>query len=378
VSHSYPPVPGGSEIEAQRVAAALIARGHQVTVVCCGGPPMPPVGRWVDPSGVPVRIFARRGSRVWRDRVFALGVVWTLWTERRHYQLVYFLMQGLHLAAGLPVAKLLSKPVVMKVSGSNIITLMQNSWLGRLELRWLRQWSRRVMILNPGIAEEAARAGFRPEQLLWMPNPVDVGAFAPCGKEERSRLRAEAGLTGASPVVLYVGRLAPEKALPSLIDAFACVVERFPEALLALVGDGGERAALRDRAAGLGLSRNIRFTGFVETTEVRRWLQLADVFTLVSSFEGFPCSLIEAMATGLPSVVSGIPGNTQLIEAGVNGLIVEQGNSEAIAHALAKLLDDPDLSARMGLAARQVVVDRYSTGRVVDRYEALFREALGL
>src|ERR1035441_617433 len=60
VSHSYPPVLGGSEIEAQRICAALIRRGHRVTVLCAGGEPMPDTARWLDPAGVPVRIFARQ------------------------------------------------------------------------------------------------------------------------------------------------------------------------------------------------------------------------------------------------------------------------------------------------------------------------------
>ena len=105
VSHSYPPVLGGSEIEAQRVCAALIRRGHRVTVLCAGGPPMPDRAQWLDPAGIPVRIFARRSSGRLRDYAFALGVAWTLITERRNYQLVYFLMQGVHVAAGLPVAQ---------------------------------------------------------------------------------------------------------------------------------------------------------------------------------------------------------------------------------------------------------------------------------
>src|SRR5580704_2795275 len=111
VCHSYPPVVGGSELEAQRVCAALIRRGYQITVVCAGGPPMPPVRDWIDPEGVPVRIYAARWKGVVKDFVFGLRVAGMLVRERRNYQLVYFLMQGFHLAVGLPVAKLLRKPI---------------------------------------------------------------------------------------------------------------------------------------------------------------------------------------------------------------------------------------------------------------------------
>src|SRR5208283_5611961 len=128
-------------------------------------------------------------------------------------------------------------PIVMKVSGSSVITAMLRSFTGRLELRWLRKWARRVMILNSGMAEEATAAGLRPEQLLWMPNPVDTSAFAPCQPPRRAELRACLDVPSDAPVVLYVGRLAPEKELGSLLGGFAAAAQRFPEALLVLVGD---------------------------------------------------------------------------------------------------------------------------------------------
>src|ERR1035438_9299593 len=164
VSHSYPPVLGGSEIEAQRVCAGLLRRGHSVTVLCAGNKPMPQDSYWIDPAGVPVRIFGKGLRPAWRDWAFAMGVAWTLFRQRRRYQLVYFLMQGLHLAVGLPVAHYLRKSIVMKVSGSSIITLMGRSRAGRLELTCLRKWAQRVMVLNAGIAAEAEAAGLRREQ----------------------------------------------------------------------------------------------------------------------------------------------------------------------------------------------------------------------
>ena len=376
VSHSYPPVLGGSEIEAQRVCAALIRRGHRVTVLCAGGPPMPDTAQWLDPAGVPVRIFARRFRGRPRDYVFALGVAWTLFQERRNYQLVYFLMQGLHLATGLPVARWLGKAIVMKVSGSSIVTTMRRSWIGRLELRWLQAWACRVMILNEGMAEEARAAGFEPRRLLWMPNPVDTDAFAPCGGGRRREMRARLGIPAEAAVVIFAGRLAPEKELSSLIGAFEAVVRRMPGALLILLGDGPSRASLEERARQLGLSASVRFAGNQPAAGVPGWLQAGDLFTLVSSNEGFPCSLVEAMSAGMASVVSDIPANAQLIDSGVHGLRVPVGDEARIAEAIAGLLGDPESRARMGTAARRRAAENYSTDKVVGRYEDLFEEAL--
>jgi glycosyltransferase involved in cell wall biosynthesis len=337
---------------------------------------MPDVSRWTDPDGVPVRIFARGWDSPVRDYLFAAGVVWTLWKERHRYRLVYFLMQGLHLAAGLPMARLLGKAVVMKFSGSGIINTMSQSFLGRLELRWLQRWADRIMILNTGMEKEALAVGFSKAQLCWMPNPVDTNEFAPATPEKRRSLRLQFAVPLDVPVVVYVGRLAPEKELPSLLGAFAKSLRRVPEARLVIVGDGPERERLTRAAEELDLAGRVLFTGRKPAIDVRRWLQLADVFALVSANEGFSCSLVEAMSVELPSLVSAIPANLQLIDSGVHGLLAPIGDEDSLAAALTRLLLDASLRAAMGRAARQRVLDNYSVNKVLDRYEALFREAL--
>jgi len=377
ICHSYPPVIGGSELEAQRVCAALIRRGYAVKVVCAGGDPMPALRDWVDPEGVPVRIYAGRWQGWMRDFVFGLRVAGMLLWERRQYQLVYFLMQGFHLLVGLPAARLAGKPIVMKVGGSGVIPLMSRSTAGRLELRWLRQWANRIMILNEGMRQEALAEGFPPEQIYWMPNPVDTEKFSPCTPATRLERRARFGLPASAPVALYCGRLAPEKGLPSLIDAFAILVRRFPEAVLVLVGDGPLRAPLTEQAASLGIpEKNLRFAGRVAPDDVPIWLQIADVFTLVSPSEGFPCALAEAMSAGLASVVSDIPGNRQLIESGKHGLLVPVGDPQAISVAITRIFENAPMQASMAQESRKRVLENYSTAKIADRYEALFQSAL--
>jgi glycosyltransferase involved in cell wall biosynthesis len=377
ISDSYPPVMGGSEIEAQRVSVELIRRGHRVLVVTSGGSPMPPVCDWVDPVGVPVRILTRGARGRWKDIQFAFRVAWTLWRERRQYDFVYFLMQGLHLAAGLPVARALGKPIVMKVGGSGVIPRMRRSRAGRFELDWLRRWAERVLILNDGMVEEAMEEGFARERILWMPNPVDTEQFRPGSPEEVARLRATFGIPAAALVTVYVGRLSHEKGLPEMLRGFALAAREEPRAMLVVVGEGAMRTELEAMVLQLGLARSqVLFSGRVDVSEVPRWLQASDVFTLMSPNEGFSCALAEAMSAGLASVVSRIPANVQLIDEGVHGLLAPVGDAAAMAGALMRVFGDPELRARMGRAARQRVVENYSTGQVTDRYEALFEEVL--
>jgi glycosyltransferase involved in cell wall biosynthesis len=376
VCSSYPPVVGGSEVEAQRVCSALIKRGHRVTVATTGGAPMPALRKWTDPAGVPVRLYAARWNGMMKDVVYAISVAWLLIHERRNYQAVYFLMQGLHLAVGLPVARLLGKTILMKVGGSGVLPAMALSPTGRLEIRWLRKWADCVMILNEGMRTEALAARLPADKLLWMPNPVDTEHFSPVPDAQRRQLRAQHGLPPDASVIIYTGRLAPEKSLHVLVEAFATVRHQRPQAYLVLVGDGPMRAALTEQTQRLGCQDNTCFVGTVAPSEIPRWLQMADVFTLVSPSEGFPCALVEAMSAGLASVVSDIPAIRQLVQSEQHGLLAPPGDAAAVSAALIRLLDDQELRTRMGAEARRSVKEQYATERVLERYETLLGETI--
>ena len=176
-----------------------------------------------------------------------------------------------------------------------------------------------------------------------------------------------------------MGRLSHEKGLVPLLRGFAHAARTAPESLLLLVGDGPQRSELETLARELDLgAANIRFAGRVDSKEVPSWLRVSDVFALVSPNEGFSCALVEAMACGLASVVSAIPANLQLIDEGIHGLTVPFGDENAIGVALLQLMSNPDFCRQMGAAARERVVENYSTARVVERYEKLFEKAVAL
>lgn len=376
IIYSYPPVLGGSEIEAQRVSEALQARGYRVKIVCAGGAPMPDVKEWIDPCGVPVRIIGGGWPERVRGYIFALGTAWTLFKERNNYDIAYFLMQGIHLVPGLPVARLMGKRIVMKFACSTLVEQMMKSPSGRIEMWFLRRWASSILILNPGMVEEAKEVGLNLDLVEWMPNPVDTNDFRPCTPDERLRKRRELNLKPDTPVVVFVGRLHPQKELPWLVGAFAKVVKQRPDAVLALIGEGPLRDEIGALVRKSGIENNVIFTGRLDSKGVLNWLQAGDVFALISAIEGLPCVVVEAMSAGIPPVLSNIPAHTQLVDHEVHGLITELGNQDSIAQGLLRLLNDPDLRARLGAAARSRMLDQYSTPQVATRYEVLFKKLL--
>jgi glycosyltransferase involved in cell wall biosynthesis len=157
-----------------------------------------------------------------------------------------------------------------------------------------------------------------------------------------------------------------------LVSAFGLAATRHTSVRLVIVGDGVMRPQLEQQVDSLGVRDRVTFAGMQKPEEICRWLQASDVFTLVSRREGLPVSLIEAMAIGLPSVVTDIPANIQLVEDGQHGYHAKVNDAESIASGILRLCNDPEARHRFGVNARPVAVERFSIDRVLDAYEDLF------
>ncbi len=141
-----------------------------------------------------------------------------------------------------------------------------------------------------------------------------------------------------------------------------------------LLHSGNDRQALADLATSLGIAERVQFTGGVD--DPAEYLRAADVFVLPSVAEGMSNSLLEAMATALPCAVSGIGGNTDLIEDRITGRLVTTPTPQAWTQTLAELLDDQADALRLGTAARARVDEEFALTIVVDRYIELYRRML--
>ena len=211
-------------------------------------------------------------------------------------------------------------------------------------LRWFYGQMDRVFVSSRAYYEELAEHGFDPARLSLLPRGVDSDRFHPRHRRESffSRWGLAAGTT-----FLYVGRLAPEKNLEVLLDAFGEVAAHRPEVRLALVGDGPARTAL-ERSAGPGVA----FTGFLEGAELAAAYASADVFVFPSRTDTFGNVVLEAQASALPVVVSLDGGPRELIESGHDGLAVDAAAPGPFALAMAALAADAPLRRRLGQRAR--------------------------
>lgn len=177
--------------------------------------------------------------------------------------------------------------------------------------------------------------------------------------------------------LLCVGRLVPAKGQHVLLDALALLARRGRHPHLTLVGDGPDRASLENHAQHLRLKDSVRFAGAVNQEVVLGLYERADAFVLPSFAEGLPVTLMEALATGLACVATRIGGVPELIDDGEHGLLVAASDSEGLADAIERLMDDPGLRARLAEAGRARVLADYVLRVNSARLGAIFKARLG-
>jgi glycosyltransferase involved in cell wall biosynthesis len=244
------------------------------------------------------------------------------------------------------------------------------SWLRRnvsLLMEWIAGRVTDVyMTVSADEAGDARRLGIAP-QAVAIGNGRDPARFRP-DPEARARIRAELGVAESRVVVVVVSRLVRSKGHPELLAAVREVAAGGGDVELWVVGerltsDRGEDLAPYFAAAGLG--DRLRLLGYRE--DVPALLAAADIFALPSYFEGLPMSVIEAMLTGMAVVATDVRGPREQVLPERTGLLVPAMRVPELAAALARLVADPAMRARLGAAGRSRALDLYDEGRIVAR-----------
>lgn len=228
--------------------------------------------------------------------------------------------------------------------------------------RMLLARSDHVIAVSEAVANISAGLGADPDATTVIRNSVDVDEYAP-GDERQSRS------------LLFVGRLVRNNGPHVFLDAVADVVDAYPDLDVHVVGSGPMRKRLEDRVAQSGLESRVTIHGFVD--DVVSYFQRATVFCRPSFSEGLPLTLLEAMSTATPPVVTDIAGVPEVVTDGRTGMLVPPGDSTSVADAITELLADDDRRNAMGSTAREYVVENHSwerrTQKVIDVYDDLLK-----
>jgi len=365
VSGIWPPDVGGPASHAPEVAAFLAERGHEVEVVVTADAP---------PPRRPYRIaHTPRRLPVGLRHLHSLALIAA--AARRH-DVVY--STGLFGRTGI-ACRLVRRPYVLKLTADpaferlrargslegDVDRFQRRAPARSLPLRLLRdavvRRAAHVFCPSAYLRDLAVSWGAAPARVEVLPNPAPADVALP----PRDELRREFGATG--PTLAFAGRLTPQKALEVALEA----VERCDGVTLLVAGEGPERERL-ERLAG----PRVRFLGSAPRERVLRLFAAADAAVLPSSWENFPHTVVEALAVGTPVIATAVGGVAEVVEDGVNGLLVPPGDPEAFAEAIRRFLGDEALRARLRAAAAPSVA-RYAPQELFGRLERVLVEVAG-
>jgi glycosyltransferase involved in cell wall biosynthesis len=380
LNYEYPPLGGGAAVATAALVHGLAERGVQVDVVtsaATSGERRTPPPR-DDLGDGNVRIYRVPSRRIGVHEAGMLGAATYLLNalplvrrlvKAHHYDLVHVFF-SLPTGALLPFAGLGNVPVVVSLRGSDVPgydpynTKMQSFHRLLAPLtRWIWRRADRVVAVceSLGRLTHATCPGL---EYGVVPNGVDLKLFHPSG----------APRNGGPIRCLAVARLVERKGLGDLIRAFALLKRGAFE--LEIVGDGPDEAVLKELATSLGVAREIRFSGALGRAAVAERYQMADLFTLPSAAEAFGNVFAEALASGLPIIGSTIGGIPELVEDGVNGLLVNPGDPQLMARTIQYLADDDELRKLMSARNRAKAEARLEWSQVTRRYLSIYESMM--
>lgn len=244
------------------------------------------------------------------------------------------------------------------------IERMKNRPFGKRRLANIKQHTDGFFVISHEIDIEMAGLGVDAARRHYVPNGVDTARFTPLAAAERAAARTALKLP-TGPLVMFAGRLAAEKRVHHLVDVWSQVRAAHPAATLLVLGSGDQEADLKARA-GAG----VMFGGGVDN--VLDYLQTSDLFVLPSVAEGFSVAMLEAMAVGLPALITDVGGARDAIDHGENGWLVPPDDPAALSTALIHLLGDAPLRQRLGERARERVQQDFSLPVIASRLRALY------
>lgn len=279
------------------------------------------------------------------------------------------------------VGMITKTPVVSTLPGSDVYMADKNV-VFRLMAKFAAYFSSVVTSNSPQLIKDLKKlTGVRNGRFAPIIYGVDPSKFFPTRKEDKSlRLKLDIGNTGK--IVVGVGRLVAKKGFKYLVEAAPSIIKKFPKTVFVIVGDGDQRESLEKLAGRLKVQKNFRFTGYVNYQDLIYYYNLGDIFILPSirdekgNLDDQSVSVVEAMACGKPVITTDFPGYKLVIENGINGFLVPEKNSSAIANSIKKMIESRDLAKKMGRKSREMAVRKHSWRQIGIKYSDLFRSLI--
>lgn len=353
---------GGTELNAVRTIEQIDRQRYDVSFICLSN--RGALAERVRAAGVPIHEFPIRGLVSLSTMRTGLRLARFLRTQRIDVLHAHDIYSNIF---AVPWARVAGVPLVIAsrrwwYAVNRPVHLQMNRLTYRL--------AHRVLANSESVGRLVESEGVPHARVVVVPNFVEEYAFDPTSPQQLSEWRREFGLSTGDEVVGIIANLHRVKDHASLLDAVALLAPKRPLLRLVVVGDGSERAALEARAAALGIRDRVVFAG---RRPQRPTLHgLFDVSVLCSLGEGFPNSIVEAMAAGKPMVATAVGGVVDVVVDAVTGYLVPPASPSALAEGIERLLADPKRALAMGACGAARARELYYASNVISRLESIY------
>ncbi|GCE17401.1 glycosyltransferase family 4 protein [Dictyobacter kobayashii] len=416
VAFLYAPIIGGAETRAAKQAHRLLELGHKVVIVTLQHEKTWPKSELVD--GVPVIRIGGSFNRRGRLRVGRVGHIpidflmfLQLWRMRQHYDILHSIQLSPLSGVAALLGKITGKPVIvsipstgpgkkpkpeeailmldtlagkltdtsfLKVDYADVVVgdmqhMRKTAIGGGLILNFLKKSDTFYQILSSRSLGYMTSNGFRREKIVHIPNGIEIEKFAPAPELRPDPNKPERD-------ILCVARLQYPKGVDVLLHAWKRMLSE-PDAWranlkprLLIAGTGQSEEQLKRLARELDIEESVVFLG--SRKDVVNLLHTCWGFVLPSRWEGMPNALLEAMSCAIPSIATNVSGSEDIVEDGVNALLVEPEQPAELAIALRRLISDTELAQRLAKAGRETVIRDYQMTHIADKFIDFYRKIL--
>ncbi len=363
----YLPHLGGAERQLQQLSPRMRALGYEVCILTRHEKGL---ARYDVIDGVPVYRLPSLGPKALAGMTFTLAGLLQL--TRLHPDLVHA-HEILTPASIAVLSKRINKhPVLVKVlrggARGDLYKLKRRAFW-KPYFQNLKRKVDAFVVISQEIDQELSALHIRQENRVFIPNGVNTERCIPISEDQKIKLRAELSLPPHATIVVYVGRLVPEKRVDHLLNIWSDVRSKYFDACLLIVGEGAEEQRLKEMHVS-----GVQFTGQVQ--DAVPYLQAADLFVLPSSTEGLSNSILEAMSCGLPVLATTVGGAPDVIQHNVSGYLIPPDDVDALQRGLKTLLGDGALRFTLGSNARARMLSEFSLDSVAERLATLYHRLL--
>jgi glycosyltransferase involved in cell wall biosynthesis len=268
------------------------------------------------------------------------------------------------------IEQLIADPLPPKVTGRRMWDYLRRFAGWRVRCVWQKRLAgilvdKTICVSNAVRERLTSEYGYPANRTVTIPNGVDLRRFGSRNGNNGRSTKGSLDLGHHEATIVCVSRLALRKRIDILLDAFSMVLQAHPSCKCLIVGSGPAEEKLRAKSIELGVAASVSFVGFAE--DVRPYLEISDIYVSASEKEGLPVAVTEAMAYGLPCVVTNIDGHNEVVLHGHNGLLVTLGSAEELAEAIKYLLVSKEERERMGINGRKRVEEFFNADKTMTK-----------